>query len=216
MQIEEFQILENLEYNSVIILKVIESSEILKEVFYEEIKTPIHTLYESALNDKLDEKINDYLIRFFNSLILTDIREIQKYKKVSDELQIPINILTDEQNVITDKIESEDNSDENIEEEVTVKKSGKPLKYPRRYGLEKVKEEIKKQGGEATLAQTAMIYSNSHKNEHVRVNNILIKDLHSEEEFISDADKLILISAFKIFTNKTRPILKKYGRISTK
>ncbi len=197
-----FEILEKLEYNDVIVLKVIESNKMLKEVFYEEIKIPFVTLYESALNNTIDENTKDYMDRFFNSLILTDKKAIQNYKKFADELEITLNLPTE--------IEDESVEEISVEiEDVPEEKSGKPLKYPRRFGLEKVKEEIKKQGGEATLAQQAMIASNQLKNMNVRMNNLLIKAMHSEENNLSDADYLVIISTIRIVENKLKNVFKK-------
>lgn len=200
MKVEEFEILENLEYNNVIVLKVISGSDILKEVLLLEVKTPIPDLYELALNKTIDENTSDYLNRIFNTLILTDNKEIQNYKKIADELQIPIETLTKNESVI---VQNE------VEEVTTEKNSKKPPKYPRRFGIEKVKEQIKAQGGEATIPQTSMIYSNHLKNMHVRVNNLIIKDIHGEERLLTDAEHLAFIAAVRIFDNKVKNIFKK-------
>ena len=200
MEVEKFEILENLEYNDVIVLKVISGNDLLTEVLFQEIKTPIPNLYESALNKTTDDNTSDLLGRIFKTLILTDKKEIQNYKKIADELQIPIDIVSENEEVIV--------SDE-VEEAPTETKSKKPLKYPRRFGVEKVKEQIKAQGGEATIPQTSMIYSNHLKNMHVRVNNLIIKDLHDEERLLSDAEHLAFIAAVRIFENKVKNIFKK-------
>lgn len=198
-----FDILENLEYNDVIVLKVIEADNLLKEVFYEEIKIPFGTLYESALNNTIDENTKEYMNRFFNSAILTDFKVIQNYKKFADELQIPIEVSPIFENEVI----------EDVTEEVTEtttkksKKSKKAPKYPRRFRVDEVKEEIQKQGGKATLSQTAMISSNHLKNMNVKINNLLIRD--SDKHLLSESDYLTIISTIRIVENKLKNVLKK-------
>lgn len=82
-------------------------------------------------------------------------------------------------------------------------------KYPRRFGIAKVREEIQQQGGEPTLRQQAMIASNHLKNMNVKINNLLIKDFVNDEKQISETELSFIISTVETIEKQLKQILKK-------
>jgi hypothetical protein len=101
--------LRELDFNIIITIGVIESDEMLTEIFKDEIKMPFNILYRLAKEDKLNEKTKTLITSIFDKIILTKREYIDKYLRLANEDGITINENT---------IEIE--SIEDVEEEVEV------------------------------------------------------------------------------------------------
>lgn len=79
---------------------------------------------------------------------------------------------------------------------------------PRRFGKEKLLEEIKNQNGKATEVQRMLLSTNDLKNIYVNLNNRGIKHIHGINT-LSDEDCRNIIATIDMVKKKLGPILKK-------
>lgn len=214
----EFGILEVLDYNEFVTLKVIENDAFSVTLVDESIGIPLKELFKLNKKNSIDENAKEVLFDIFNKIILPEPRLIDSYKRFADESGINIKTTAE----VTPIAESVPAVIVKPVAKPVVKKTTeakdtkvvKPTKFPRRVGVQEVKEAIEKQNGVATLSQEAMIHSNILKNLHVRINNLLIKNMEleklgtGEELPLTDPQILAFMSAIKIFNNKTRLIFK--------
>ncbi len=195
----EIEVLEELDYNNLIILKIIERNPELTLIFLKNINVPFDELYEMVENNTLTEDIIEVFNGILDSIIVTSEKYISHYKEFYAQTnQYKVTAPTPTSTVT----------------ETPVKDKPIIVKKPRRFGLEKVKEEIRANGGKATLRQTVQMELNDVKNLNVRLNNKVIRDMFNltDEEIDNDPDYLAIISLARIFKNKTRKILDKKSK----
>jgi hypothetical protein len=92
---------------------------------------------------------------------------------------------------------------------VKTKVESDKVELPRRYGKEKIVQDIKDQGGVATSVQRAMLKVNDLKNIYVNLSNRGIKAMiGGDETILSDTDCRTITSAITILERKLDEILK--------
>ena len=206
--------LKELEYNTTITLGVVEQDADLKAIFTDDIKLPFNILYKLSEEGRLNDRTKELLSNIFEKLILTKKDLIDKYLRYANTEGIDINY--------TKEIEVEVEEDEEIDEEegivepivetpkkkpVKKEKTGKEL--PRRYGKEKITQDITKQGGTATPVQRAMLKVNDLKNIYVNLSARGIKDMLGDAGLLSDEDCRKIVSVITIAERQLEDILKR-------
>ena len=194
----EIKKLIDLEYNEILTLGLIESDEDLNAIFTDEIKLPFNILRTLAKDDKLNDDTKFLLKGLFNQVILTKKEYINKYLLLAKNSDIEVRKETTSTPVI-EKVEE-------ITPPISIKKC---KTIPRRYGKEKILEDIEKQGTKATPLQNAMLSVNRLKNIYVNLSARGIKDMFSGTKLLSDADCRDIVAVVQIAERKLEEILKR-------
>ena len=209
--------LKELEYNKTITLGVIEQDADLKAIFTDEIRLPFNILYKLSEEGRLNDRTKEILADIFNKLILTKKELIDKYLRFADTKGIELNY-TRELEIEVEEDEEMDEEEGVVEEDEPVvetpkkkavkkEKTGKEL--PRRYGKEKITQDITKQGGTATPVQRAMLKVNDLKNIYVNLSARGIKDMLGDAGLLSDEDCRKIVSVITIAERQLEDILKR-------
>jgi len=206
--------LKEIDYNTTITLGVIEQDVDLKEIFTDEIKLPFNILYRLSEEGRLNDRTKEILTNIFEKLILTKKELIDKYLRLANTSGVNIDNIKE--------LEIEVEEDEEIDEEESIvepvvetpkkkavkkEKTGKEL--PRRYGKEKITQDITKQGGTATPVQRAMLKVNDLKNIYVNLSARGIKDMLGDAGLLSDEDCRKIVSVITIAERQLEDILKR-------
>lgn len=206
--------LKEIDYNTTITLGVIEQDVDLKEIFTDEIRLPFNILYKLSEEGRLNDRTKEILTNIFEKLILTKKELIDKYLRLANTSGVHIDNIKE--------LEIEVEEDEEIDEEegivepvvetpkkkaVKKEKTGKEL--PRRYGKEKITQDIAKQGGTATPVQRAMLKVNDLKNIYVNLSARGIKDMLGDAGLLSDEDCRKIVSVITIAERQLEDILKR-------
>ncbi len=206
--------LKEIDYNTTITLGVIEQDVDLKEIFTDEIKLPFNILYRLSEEGRLNDRTKEILTNIFEKLILTKKELIDKYLRLANTSGVHIDNIKE--------LEIEVEEDEEIDEEESIvepvvetpkkkavkkEKTGKEL--PRRYGKEKITQDIAKQGGTATPVQRAMLKVNDLKNIYVNLSARGIKDMLGDAGLLSDEDCRKIVSVITIAERQLEDILKR-------
>jgi hypothetical protein len=212
----EIQKLKDLKYNTTITLGVIQQDNDLLEIFTEQIKLPFNILFRLSEEGILNEKTKELLTNIFEKLILTKKDLIDKYLRLADTngvvvstiKEIPIEVeeedFDEEENLIPIIVDTE-----KVEKKAKEKKEKTGKELPRRYGKEKIAQDIAKQGGNATPVQRAMLKVNDLKNIYVNLSSRGIKDMLGDANLLSDEDCRKIISVITIAERQLEDILKK-------
>jgi hypothetical protein len=212
----EIQKLKDLKYNTTITLGVIQQDNDLLEIFTEQIKMPFNILFRLSEEGILNEKTKELLTNIFEKLILTKKDLIDKYLRLADTngvvvstiKEIPIEVeeedFDEEENLIPIIVDTE-----KVEKKAKEKKEKTGKELPRRYGKEKIAQDIAKQGGNATPVQRAMLKVNDLKNIYVNLSSRGIKDMLGDANLLSDEDCRKIISVITIAERQLEDILKK-------
>ena len=208
--------LKEMDYNTTITLGVIEQDADLKAIFTDDIKLPFNILYKLSEEGTLNDRTKELLAIIFEKLILTKKELINKYLQFANTKGVEIN-QTKELEIEVEQEEEIDNGEDSI---VPVKpvvvthkktifkkeKTGKEL--PRRYGKEKIIEDVKRQGA-ATPVQRAMLKVNDLKNIYVNLSARGIKDMLGDAGLLSDEDCRKIVSVITIAERQLEDILKR-------
>jgi hypothetical protein len=196
----EIKKLEDLEYDELITLGVIESDEDLTSIFRERIQLSFSILRTIAKQGKLNDDTKDTLNGIFNGVILTKREYIDTYKKLSDpDYTYQPQIIEPINEPVVEVIAEKHNYNK-----------AKPLKegvLPRRYGKVKILEDVKAQNGVITTIQRAQLANNDIKNGYVKLEKRLIKDSFTDGEKLSDEQYRQIVSLSNIFKNQIKIIL---------
>lgn len=209
--------LKELDYNTTITLGVVEQDADLKAIFTDEIKLPFSMLYKLSEEGRLNDRTKEILESIFEKLILTKKELIDKYLRFADTKGIELNY-TRELEIEVEEDEEMDEEEGVVEQEEPVveapkkkavkkEKTGKEL--PRRYGKEKITQDIKTQGGTATPVQRAMLKVNDLKNIYVNLSARGIKDMLGDANLLSDEDCRKIVSVITIAERQLEDILKR-------
>jgi hypothetical protein len=191
-------------------LGVIEQDADLISIFTDEIRLPFSILYKLSEEGKLNDRTKELLVNIFEKLILTKKDLIDKYLRYANSEGVKINYSNDL--VVEVEAEVEEVMVSPIAEEVkkiVLKKEKTGKELPRRYGREKILEDIQKQGGTATPVQRAMLSCNSLKNIYVNLSARGVKDMLGGTELLSDEDCRKIISVITIAERQLEDILKR-------
>jgi hypothetical protein len=216
--------IQDLEYNELITLGVIEQNSDLFEIFKSEIKMPINLLYKLQKDGTLNNETKKVLNDFFEKLILTKQSFINQYLKlaglepsdvkqaVAEEIKLREDVLP-----IADPFEPVKGIPTKIVEKMveTAKEQGYKVKVvkendlPRRYGKQQIEKDIVAQGHKANHKQRAGLKLNNLKNLNVLLINKFIKDYHNEAQILTDEDYLKIEASITMFERSLDAILKK-------
>lgn len=191
----EIQKLEELEYDEIVTLGVIESDEDLTSIFRDKISLSFKILHSIAKQSKFNDDTKSMLYAIFNSIILTKREYITKYKElmISGHIDKP---LVEPVGVVSKK--------------TTIKKViKKENKQPRRYGKDKIMVDVENQGGKITSLQRAMLSNNATKNIGINLTRKLIHDMTSERKILTDEDYRIIEATNRLVETRLKHILKK-------
>jgi hypothetical protein len=177
---------------------------------------PFNILFRLSEEGILNEKTKELLTNIFEKLILTKKDLIDKYLRLADTngvvvstiKEIPIEVeeedFDEEENLIPIIVDTE-----KVEKKAKEKKEKTGKELPRRYGKEKIAQDIAKQGGNATPVQRAMLKVNDLKNIYVNLSSRGIKDMLGDANLLSDEDCRKIISVITIAERQLEDILKK-------
>lgn len=216
--------IQDLEYNELLTLGVIEQNDDLLEIFKSEVKMPINLLYKLQKEGTLNNETKKVLNEFFEKLILTKQSFINQYLKlaglepsdvkqaVAEEIKLREDVLP-----IADPFEPAKGVPTKIVEKMveTAKEQGYKVKVvkekdlPRRYGKQQIEKDIVAQGHKANPKQRAGLKLNNLKNLNVVLINKFIKDYHNEAQVLTDEDYLKIEASITMFERSLDVILKK-------
>lgn len=196
-----------LEFNSIVTIKIIEMYDDLKDVFMSDLDETFEMVKESVFNKSESEEVESLLLEVFNKIILTREEFIEKYTNNLSSLK---GKLTTSKEVKTDVVKVEPKPEETPLKKVkNPKEEETKVKIPRRYGLLSIRKDIEKQGGVQTPLQRAMIASNDLKNLYVNIDKRLIKDYFTGETNITENEYRMLIKAINTVKYISNQIIKK-------
>lgn len=194
----EIEKIEELEYNEMIVLSIIESDEDLITIFREVTLLSFDVLRRSSEQGKLSNEIRATIVGIFDSIICTKLEYVKTYNKYlvcGVEVSTP---LVGEIGVVLAP-PSKPKKKKKVNEKA----------LPKWYGREKVLADIEREGGKATPVQRASLSVNDLKNLYVKLNNRLIKDMLLDTQILSDEDYRTITSTIVMMKNKLEPIFKK-------
>lgn len=208
--------IKEISYNSTVTLALIEIDEDLKEIFTDEIKLPFNILYRLSDEGKLSERTQELLVSIFERIILTKNDLIDKYLRLANNRGVSIDNIRELEVEVEEEPEFDEEEGKVVEpivdtapkkKAVKKEKTGKEL--PRRYGKEKITQDIEKQGGNATPVQRAMLKVNDLKNIYVNLSARGIKDMLGDAGLLSDEDCRKIVSVITIAERQLEDILKR-------
>lgn len=222
--------IQELEYDELVTLGVIEQNEDLFEIFKSEVKMPINLLYKLQQNGQLNDETKGVLRDFFDKLILTKQSFINQYLKlaglepsdvkptVEKELKLRDDVLPVAEPKVID-LNLTDGGLQKGELSIITAGVGKTTKMtkpvvkekevPRRYGKQEIEKDIKNQGFKATPKQRAGLKLNDLKNMNQVLNTKFIKDTHLENQILTDDDYIKIEASVVMFQRSLEAILKK-------
>lgn len=208
--------LKEITFNSTVTLALIEIDEDLKNIFTDEIKLPFNILYRLSEEGKLSERTTELLITIFDKIILTKNDLIDKYLRLANNRGVAIDSIKEIEIEVEEEPEFDEEEGKVTEPTVdttpkkkAVKKEKTGKELPRRYGKEKITQDIEKQGGNATPVQRAMLKVNDLKNIYVNLSTRGIKDMLGDAGLLSDEDCRKIVSVITIAERQLEEILKR-------
>lgn len=226
--------IQDLEYNELVTLGVIEQNADLLEIFKSEVKMPINLLYKFQKDGNLNDETKKVLSEFFEKLILTKQSFINQYMKlagiepsevkqtVAEEIKLRADVLpvAEPIKINIEEIVSEGGLEKGelsvILAPIGAGKTPKPAvkvvkekEIPRRYGKQEIEKAILAQGFKATPKQRAGLKLNNLKNLNQVLVNKFIKDTFTENQVLTDEDYIKIEASITMFERSLDAILKK-------
>lgn len=198
----EIKKLAELEYDDMITLAVIESDDILTDIFKEEIKISFNMIRTIAKDNELNKETKELLLEIFEGIILPTKRYINKYIGFGG---VAISNGFIDEVVVVEIIETPITEDK-VEKPTSVKKEKALSKW---YGKERLVKEISEQGGIATPTQRAMLELNELKNIYSKLLAKGIKDLETGSNILSDEDCRTIESIVVLAKRRLNKVLTK-------
>lgn len=204
-----FEKVAELKYDDLISLYVIETDDMLKEIFEEKVKTPFNLLYLFIKDNdnKISEETKEVIFEMFDKLILTRVSLSERYKHLQNngyvnkkiqEKYPKKEIETTEQLIIV-----------NTPTTAKIPKYKKEKTVPRRYGKEKILKNIKEQNHPATALQRAMIDLNDVRNLYTKLSDRTIRDLLGNGQNFTEEDCRKISATIKTFKQQVDSIINK-------
>jgi hypothetical protein len=200
----EIKKLAELEYDEMITLAVIESDDILTDIFKEEIKISFNMIRTIAKDNELNKETKELLFEIFEGIILPTKRYINKY--------IGFGGIATSNGFINEEVVEEIIEIENpiIEDKVDKPTSVKKEKaFSKWYGKKRLVKEITEQGGIATPTQRAMLELNELKNIYSKLLAKGIKDLETGSNILSEEDCRTIESIVVLAKRRLNKVLTK-------
>jgi hypothetical protein len=204
-----FEKVAELKYDELISLYVIETDDMLKEIFEEKVKTPFNLLYLFIKDgdNRVSEETKVVIFEMFDKLISTRVSLSERYQHLQDTGYVSKKLQekypTTETQIIEQPI---------VVEQPIIVETPKPKKekdLPRRYGKEKILKDIKEQGSPATPLQRAMIDLNDVRNLYAKLSDRSIKDLLGGGDNFTEEDCRKISSMIKTFKQQAEKIINK-------
>lgn len=204
-----FEKVADLKYDELVTLYLIETDDLLKEVFVEKIKTPFNLLYKFIKDggELLSTETKEYILELFESVISTRKNLAERYQHLQNTDYV--NQVLEKKGVVETEVEPSENV---IFKTKSYKvKHDKPVEkaLPRRYGKDKIQKDIKDQGSPATPLQRAMIDLNDVRNLYVKLSDRGIKDLLGGGQNFTEEDCRKISSIVKTFKQQAEAIINK-------
>lgn len=204
-----FEKVADLKYDELVTLYLIETDDLLKEVFVEKIKTPFNLLYKFIKDggELLSTETKEYILELFESVISTRKNLAERYQHLQNTDYV--NQVLEKKGVVETKAEPSENVI--FKTESYKVKHDKPVEktLPRRYGKDKIQKDIKEQGSPATPLQRAMIDLNDVRNLYVKLSDRGIKDLLGGGQNFTEEDCRKISSIVKTFKQQAEAIINK-------
>ena len=198
----EIKKLAELEYDDMITLAVIESDDILTDIFKEEIKISFNMIRTIAKDNELNKETKELLLEIFEGIILPTKRYINKYIGFGG---VAISNGFIDEVVVVEIIETPITEDK-VEKPTSIKKEKALSKW---YGKERLVKEISEQGGIATPTQRAMLELNELKNIYSKLLAKGIKDLETGSNVLSEEDCRTIESIVVLAKRRLNKVLTK-------
>jgi hypothetical protein len=210
-----FEKVADLKFDELVSLYVIETDDMLKEIFEEKVKTPFNMLYLLIKDggDAVSTETKQVIFDIFDKLISTGVSLSERYQHLQDS------------GFVSKKLEEKYPSEQKVvelDEKVIFKTEGYKVKHdklvenpkkekelPRRYGKDKIQKDIKEQGTPATALQRAMIDLNDVRNLYVKLSDRGIKDLLGGGQNFTDEDCRKISAIVKTFKQQAESIINK-------
>lgn len=210
-----FEKVADLKYDELTSLYLIETDDILKEVFEEKVKTPFNLLYKFIKDgdEMISTETKETIFEVFDKLISTREDLAERYQHLLDTNYA--NQVLAKKGVIETKPEPIENvifetESYKVKHDKLVETPAKKEKaLPRRYGKDKIQKDIKEQGSPATPLQRAMIDLNDVRNIYVKLSDRAIKDLLGGGQNFTDEDCRKISAIVKTFKQQAEAIINK-------
>ena len=211
-----FEKVADLKYDELVTLYLIETDELLKDLFVDKIKTPFNLLYKFIKDggELLNSETKDYIFELFDSVISTRKSLSERYQHLQNTDYVNQVLV---KKGVTEIAESTPAPVPVIEEPTPVEtptpiveeklKNEKSL--PRRYGKDKILQDVKNQGSPATSLQRAMIDLNDIRNIYVKLSDRGIKDLLGGGQNFTEEDCRKISAIVKTYKQQTEAIINK-------
>lgn len=204
--------IQDLAYDELLTLGVIEQNDDLTEVFKSEINTPFSMLYKLQKEDKLTPEMKSWLNVIFDKLILTKQSFINQYIRLGD-LDEPTIETVVEEIILNDEVLPIIDTPIILKDEVVTKPkvvvAKKEKEIPRRFGKTEILKAVEVQGFKATPKQRAGLKLNDLKNLNVSLMNKFIKDTFLTDQVLTEEQYVQIASAITMFERKIETVLKK-------
>ena len=190
----------DVDYNEYLTLLVIEKDQDLLEIFTDDISMSFTLVKTLSKEDKLGEETKIFIKEIFDKIILTKTSLVNKYLN-----QATVNGL----DIKAVQIDQPQVSIPEPEPEAKKKRTKTQPELPRRYGKDKIEQDIILNGGKPTSAQLTALMINDLKNIYSRLNSRIVNDLLTDDPIYTDEDYRDIRSTIQIVKNKLRNLLKK-------
>jgi hypothetical protein len=202
-----FEKVADLKFDELVSLYVIETDDMLKEIFEEKVKTPFNILYLLIKDggERVSNETKQVIFDIFDKLISTGVGLSERYQHLQDSGFVSKKL----EEKYTSKLEPDVKVEAAPEKTVIVEKPKKEKELPRRYGKDKIQKDIKEQGTPATPLQRAMIDLNDIRNLYVKLSDRGIKDLLGGGQNFTDEDCRKISAIVKTFKQQSESIINK-------
>jgi polyhydroxyalkanoate synthesis regulator phasin len=203
-----FEKVAELEYNELVSLYLIETDELLKEIFVDKVKTPFNLLYKFIKDggEMMSTETKEVIFELFDKIISTRENLAERYQHLQKNDYI--NQVLEKKNIVEPKVDVEKvifkTESYKVKHDKPVEKS-----VPRRYGKDKILKDIKEQGTPATSLQRAMIDLNDVRNLYVKLSDRAIKDMFGGTENFTEEDCRKITAVVKTFKQQVESIINK-------
>lgn len=205
-----FEKVADLEYDELTSLYLIETDELLNELFVEKIKTPFNLLYKFIKDgdELLSTETKDYIFELFDKIISTRSNLAERYQHLQTTDYVNQKLIN---KGVIENLEATPVAIPVVEKEPTnvAVKPKKEKTIPRRYGKDKIQKDIKEQGTPATPLQRAMIDLNDVRNLYVKLSDRGIKDLLGGGQNFTEEDCRKISAIVKTFKQQAESIINK-------
>jgi hypothetical protein len=211
-----FEKVAELEYNELVSLYLIETDELLKEIFVDKVKTPFNLLYKFIKDgdEMMSTETKEVIFELFDKIITTRENLAERYQHLQKNDYI--NQVLEKNNIIEPQVVVEPiekvifkTEGYKVKHDKLVENPKKEKTLPRRYGKDKIQKDIKEQGTPATALQRAMIDLNDIRNLYVKLSDRAIKDLLGGGQNFTDDDCRKISAIIKTFKQQSESIINK-------